>query len=199
MYLLLDETLYRTRVGVAFHQYNKNKPVKYGLLFQSINSAEVPYTYTPIIYAGKPVDKPGPYYVQTTADIVKYLVNSLTREANIKRRNLSTDRFYTPIEIADQLLEKNVTCVGTIKGNRRGIRDLKSLVNRQSQSTKVYWDKDNTTPNVTSYVVNTESSGKRNILVLSTLNPILGLTKDDGKSKPAIITFDDFTKGGTVL
>ena len=63
----------------------------------------------------------------------------------------------------------------------------------------MYWDKDNTTPNVTSYVVNTESSGKRNILVLSTLNPILGLTKDDGKSKPAIIKFYDFTKGGTVL
>ena len=117
-YLLLDETLYRTRVGVAFRQYNKNKPVKYGLLFQSINSAEVPYTYTSIIYAGKPVDKPGPYYVQTTDDIVKYLVNSLTREANIKRRNLSTDRYYTPTEIADWLLEKNVTCVGTIKGNR---------------------------------------------------------------------------------
>ena len=62
--------------------------------------------------------EPGPYYVQTTDDIVKCLVNSLTREANIKRRNLSTDRFYTSIEIANWLLEKNVTCVGTIKRNR---------------------------------------------------------------------------------
>ena len=34
-------------------------------------------------------------------------------------------------------------------------------------------------------------------MVLSTLNPILGLTKDDGKSKPAIIKFYHFTKGGT--
>ena len=33
--------------------------------------------------------------------------------------------------------------------------------------------------------------------MLSTLNPILGLTKDDGKCKPAIIKFYDFTKGGT--
>ena len=33
MYLSLDETLYPTRVGVAFHQYNKDKPAKYGLLF----------------------------------------------------------------------------------------------------------------------------------------------------------------------
>ena len=34
-------------------------------------------------------------------------------------------------------------------------------------------------------------------MVLSTLNPILGLTKDDGKSKPVIIKFYHFTKGGT--
>ena len=61
----------------------------------------------------------------------------------------------------------------------------------------MYLDKDNTTLNVTSYVANTKSSGKRNVLVLSTLNPILGLTKVDGKSKPAIINFYDFTKGGT--
>ena len=77
------------------------------------------------------------------------------------------------------------------------IGGLKSLVNRESLSTKVYLDKDNTTLNVTSYVANTKSSGKRNVLVLSTLNPILGLTKVDGKSKPAIINFYDFTKGGT--
>ena len=137
VYLSLDETLYSTGVGVTFCQYNKEKPAKYGLLFQSINSAKVPYTYTSLIYAGKPVDIPGLYYVQTTDDNIKYLVNNLTREANIKGLNLSTYRFYTNNEIVNWLLEKNVTCVGTIKGNRRGIRDLKSLVNRESPSTKV--------------------------------------------------------------
>ena len=121
----------------------------------------------------------------------------MTREANIKGRNISTDRFYISIEITNWLLEKTETCVGIIKGNCQGIGDLKSLINRESPSTKVYWDKDNTTLNFTSYVVNTKSLGKRNVLVLSILNPILSLTKDDGKSKPAIITFYDFTKGVT--
>ena len=102
----LDETQYLTRVGVVFRQCNKDKPVKYGLSFRSINSAEVPYTYTSVIYAGKPVDKSGPYYVQTTHNVDKYLDNSLTREAYIKGYNLSTDRFYTSIEIANWLLEK---------------------------------------------------------------------------------------------
>ena len=53
VYLSLDETIYRTRVGAAFRQYNKGKPATYGLLFRSINSAEVLYTYTSIIYAGQ--------------------------------------------------------------------------------------------------------------------------------------------------
>ena len=159
VYISLNETLYPTRAGVAFRQYNKDKPAKYGLLFRSINNAEVPYTCTSVIYAGKRANKSSPYYVQTTDDIVKYLVNSLTREANIKGHNLSTDRFYTSIEIANWLLEKNVTCVDTIKRNCRGMRDLKSLVNRESPSKKVYLGKDNTTLNITSYVVNTKSSG----------------------------------------
>ena len=130
-YLLLDETLYLTRVGNVFHQYNKDKQTKYGLLFGSLNSAKVPYTYTSIIYAGKPVDKPGSYFVQTTYDIVKYLVNSLAKEANIKGCNLSTDRFYTSIRIENWLLEINVTCVGTIKGNSQGMGDPKGLANRE--------------------------------------------------------------------
>ena len=48
-----------------------------------------------------------------------------------------------------------------------------------------------------SYVVNTKSSGKPNVLVLATANTILGVTKYDGKSKPAIIKFYDYTKRDT--
>ena len=33
--------------------------------------------------------------------------------------------------------------------------------------------------------------------MLSTVEPLVGNTIDDGKCKPAIIKFDDFTKGGT--
>ena len=33
--------------------------------------------------------------------------------------------------------------------------------------------------------------------MLSTMRPTPGITKDDGKSKPVIMKFYDFTKGGT--
>ena len=35
----IDETLYPMRNKMAFKQFNTNKPVKYGLLFKSINAS----------------------------------------------------------------------------------------------------------------------------------------------------------------
>ena len=48
-----------------------------------------------------------------------------------------------------------------------------------------------------SYVVKNKSSGLRNVLMLSSVQPLLGVTKDDNKFKPAIYKHYDFTKGGT--
>ena len=48
-----------------------------------------------------------------------------------------------------------------------------------------------------SYVVKNKSSGLRNVLMLSSVQPHLGVTKDDNKFKPAIYKLYDFTKGGT--
>ena len=196
-YLSIDEILYPTRVGVAFRQYNKNKPATYGLLFCSINSAEMPYTYSSTLYAGKPPGDPNEHYLTSTDDIIKHLISSLSDHANLQGWNILCDRFYTSIDIANWLLEKKMTVVETIKTNRKGVGDLKKMDGREFQTTEVYWEKKKGTMTMTSYVVNTKSSGKRNMLVIPTANPILGAMKDDGKSKPAIIKFLDYTKGGT--
>ena len=42
----------------------------------------------------------------------------------------------------------------------------------------------------------TKSTGRKNVLMLSAIRQIPGKTKDDGKSKPAIMKFYDLTKGG---
>ena len=41
-YISLDETLYPARTQVSFKQYNSDKPVKYGVLFKSLNSVRYP-------------------------------------------------------------------------------------------------------------------------------------------------------------
>ena len=40
------------------------------------------------------------------------------------------------------------------------------------------------------------AKGKKNVMVISTVEPLLGVTKDE-KKKPAVIKLYDFTKGGT--
>ena len=46
-------------------------------------------------------------------------------------------------------------------------------------------------------MVKTKSSEKRNVLLLSSVPPLLATTKDDSKSKPAIYKLYDFSKGET--
>lgn len=84
-----------------------------------------------------------------------------------------------------------------MRHNRIGIpNEIKSTDGRELLGSKTIWEKNDGDLNLTSYVVST-SKGMKNVLVLSTVRPIQGVTKDDGKKKPAIIKLYDFTKIGT--
>ena len=196
-FLSLDETLHATRVGMSFRQYNKNKPAKYGLLFRSLNSAEMPVTYNSVMYSGKPIGEPGPHYVCRTEEIVQSLVNFLESHVNLQGRNISCDRFYTSISLANRCLQQNITMISTIMTNRKGVGSIELLDSREDLSSKVYWGKEKGKLSITSYVVNKKCAGKRNILILSAMPPLIGVTKDDGKKNPATIKLYDFTKVGT--
>ena len=137
-YLFINETLYPTRVIVAFLQYNKNKSAKYGLLFRSINSAEMPYTNSSPLYTGKPPGESNEHYLTSTDDIIRHLVSNLSDHVNLQCRNISCDRFYSSIDIANWLLEKKMTVVGTIKTNPKGVGDLKKMDGSESQTTADY-------------------------------------------------------------
>jgi hypothetical protein len=196
-YLSLDETLYPCRTQISFKQYNPNKPAKYGLLYKSINAARYPYTYRTSVYSGKPSKDPGPYYVKGVAESVKHLVENLETHSSLKGTNISMDRLYTSIELSEWLLSKKITVVGTIKSNRKGLPPtITSCTDRAHTSYKYVYNCAEKKMSLHSYVVKTKSKGKKNVLVLSTIPPIMGITKDD-KKKPAIIKFYDFTKGGT--
>lgn len=200
-FLSLDETLYPMRVQISFKQFNPSKPAKYGLLFKSINAARYPYTFLVVVYSGKPKGPPGEYYVPGTDEIVKSMVSRLKRTNNLQGRNISYDRLYTSIPLAKWLLEQGVTSVGTLKSNRRGIPEEVKQINKDQGPYSVVWEQSEKKIVLHSYL---SSKGKskdsntfRNVLMLSTMQPILGVTKDDGKSKPAIYKLYDFTKGGT--
>jgi hypothetical protein len=197
-FLALDETLFSCRNQIAFKQYNSNKPAKYGLLYRSINSARYPYTYRSIVIGGKPQREPGPYYVPGIFPSVVRLVEGLEAHVSLKRLNITMDRLYTGFDLIDWLLAKKITAVGTIMSNRKGIPiEIKSVNERVPNSYKVAWELPTKKVSLHSYVVKTKSKGMKNVLALSTFLPVLGITRDDGKAKPAMLKFYDFTKGGT--
>ena len=195
-YLSLDETLYPMRTQIGFRQFNPSKPAKYGILFKSINAARMPYNFNAAPYIGKPVEEGGQHYVQGTEAIVKCLVEGMERIGSLGGRNISFDRLYTSIPLERWLYNRNITSIGTLQMNRKGIpAEIKDMKNRETLSTEIYWEKEGPL-SLASYVVKT-SSGKKNVLLLSTHPQVLGTTKDDNKDKAGSYKLYDFTKGGT--
>ena len=192
-YLSLDETLYLMRTQISFKKCNPSKPEKYGLLFKSVNATRYPYTFISSPYSGKPTEEGGQYYFQSTKAIVHYLIETLSTNSSLAGRNVSFDRLYTSIPLAKWLLEKRITCIGTVQLNTKGIPDeVKETKNRGLLSSEIHWD-ENSPLSISTYVVKT-SKGKKNVILLSTAPPILRITKDDGKSKLEIYTVHE---GGT--
>ena len=192
-YLAIDETLYPYRGHIKLKQYNPNKPAKYGLLHRSISDSTLPYTYFTLPYAGKP-ENPNRYYVTGTDSYTKYLVENLRQHVDISGRNISMDRYFTSIPVAKYLLDKKITLVGTMRANRIGIpAEVKEMKNREDLST-MYVFAESHKLLLVSYVVQ-KRSGKRNVLVLSTMHNDVKITKD-ARRKPHVIAFYDRTKGG---
>ena len=95
-------------------------------------------------------------------------------------------------------ISHNITFVGTLYSNRRDIPiEDKNVVERKRFSCQCFWESSENKLVLHSYVFPTKSSGHRNVLHLSTVELILGVTIDDGKNKPATCKLYDFNKAGT--
>ena len=146
---------------IEFRQYNSNKPHRYGLLVKSLNEARVPFTYKAAPYSGKPKDGNGPYYFDHIENCFKYLVEEFEKDASLLSRNISTDRLYTSISLANWLLECGITTVGTLNTSRIGIPDeIKQTKDLKEFSATCHVDSSGHLY-LTSFAVRTKSKGKK--------------------------------------
>ena len=84
-------------------------------------------------------------------------------------------------------ISHNITFVGTLQSNRRDISiELKNVAERERFSCQCFWESSENKLVLHSYVFPTKRSGQRKVLLLSTVELILGVTIDDGKTKPSI-------------
>lgn len=127
---------------------------------------------------------------------MKYLIESVP-ESSMKGRNLSMDRLYTSISKSNWLLTRNIISVGTLVFIPVGLPDeIKDARNRSEFEKVIHWEQEEGNLALCAYTTKSKSKGKKNVLVLSTLRPLIGTTRDNGMRKPVIIKFYDFTKGG---
>ena len=118
------------------------------------------------MYSDKPKAEPTSYYTPGTSQTVKCLIQNLECHTNLVARNIY-DGLYTSIPMAQWLLDRGKTSVGTFQSNRKAISaEIREIKDRETNSYKVYWEKNNGMLNLHSYVVKTKSSGKRNALLL---------------------------------
>ena len=187
---------YHGRIG--FKQYNPSKPAKYGLLYRLLCDAAVHYTYFSLPYSGKPEvlnkeNSATSYYVTGTDEYTKYLVNDFSTVTNMSGCNISMDRYFTSVPLAQWCLERNITIVGTMRLGRKGIAaEIKKIDKRDERSTFYVYGKDDDLMLVSH--VDKKESRKKHVVVLMLMHDNVRVTKDE-RRKPLVHTFYDHTKG----
>ena len=130
-------------------------------LQKSINAFRYPFTFSTAVYSAKPKAEPRSYYTPGTSQTVKYLIQNLECHTNLVARNILFDRLYTSIPMAQWLLDREKTSVGTLQSNRKAIpAEIREIKDRDLLG------KNHSILNLHSYVVKTKSLGKRNALLL---------------------------------
>lgn len=131
----VDETLRKFRGRCRFRVYMPQKPGKYGLLFRVLTDARYRYVSRMLPYTGKTSSAEGNAAERQSPtsivmDLCKHILGS--------GRNVTIDRYYTNVDMAEDLVRNhNITVVGTINSNCIHIPEqMKSAAGRDVLSTK---------------------------------------------------------------
>ena len=103
--------------------------------------------------------------------------------------NLTTDNLYTSIALVKEVESHNMTFIGTMRANRKGVTpEMTNKKDREEYTNVVWFEKYDAKWTLTSSCVRTKSKGKKSVLILPnwTILPVMGITKDDGKFKIAL-------------
>lgn len=182
-YATIDEKLEAFRGRCGFKQYIPSKPNRYGIKIFALADSKTYYCSNLEVYVGTQPE--GPYRMDNSA---KSVVERLVAPISGSGRNVTTDRWFTSKELADDLLANhNLTLVGTIRSNRRQI-PLEFVAKGLPVGASLFGYQKNAT--LVSYI----PKKNKTVLLLSTLH-------DDGKideesGKPEIIMCYNNTKSG---
>jgi len=182
----IDEMLPGFRGRCSFRQYMPSKPNKYGIKLFALVDAVMFYVLNMEIYAGKQPE--GPFYVSNKpSEVVKRMAKPIFGSG----RNITADNWFTDIELIEDLKEKRLSYVGTVRKNKQQLPAEFISVKGKKQFSSTFAFSNGKT--LVSYI----PKPNKNVLLLSSLHDDNSIDPGSGEQmKPEIITFYNSTKGG---
>ncbi|XP_069805689.1 scavenger receptor cysteine-rich type 1 protein M130-like [Dendropsophus ebraccatus] len=162
----VDEQLLAFRERCKFIQYMPSKPAKYGIKFFWMCDAASCYGMNGLIYCGKDVD--APVQKDLCSDVVKTLLE----------KNITMENYFSNLELAIFLLQKQITLVGTMKQNRREIPPII----KHNQHRKLYDRVFDFCNQAT--MVSYKAKKEKSVILLSTMHHDASIDTNNRKLKP---------------
>lgn len=192
MNVVIDEMLSLFRGRCPFKVFMKDKPGKYGVLIRMLADCSTRYVLRMEVYAGKPQNSTS--ISRGPQGIVKRLVDPIKNSG----RNVTTDRYYTSVELAEDLYKDfGLTLVGTLQQNRKHIPEILKKTEGRHVHTNMFAfsDPKSGNPPVTLLSYVTREKPTKVLLFLSTQHSDDAISGEN-KNKSDINLFYNETKGG---
>ena len=118
--LTIDEQFFPMKNRFPFIMYMPNKPDKFGMKFWMLAEVDSKYVYNILPYVGaleseqrdgRPLEE----------EVVMRLIQNIHNQGGY---NVTTDNFFTSVNLATLLLEKKISMVGTVWSNSKGLTKL---------------------------------------------------------------------------
>lgn len=179
-FVTIDESLLGFRGRCPFKMYIPNKPDKYdGLKLVTMCDAKT-YMCSAKPYIGREER-------QSHLSIPTQYVLTLTSDIQGTNRNCTMDNWFSSYEVAEKLLERNLTMVGTMRRNKPAIpKQLLETKGKEVKSSLFVFDEKST---MVSYI----PKKNKTVILLSTMH---SQGVDEETKKPEIILSYNSTKGG---
>lgn len=181
--ITIDEQLVAFRGRCPIRQYMKSKPAKYGIKVWAAADVKTSYLYNMQVYTGK---LPGNLPEKNLAHRV---VRDLTKPFFGSGRGVTTDNFFTSVQTAEFLLQKNVTMTGTLRVKKPDIPVMMETAKYRDLLSSIFIFSEGVA--VVSYV----PKKNKTVRVLST-QFIDDSVSNESHKKPNMILEYNRTKGG---
>ncbi|XP_005917063.3 uncharacterized protein LOC121813594, partial [Haplochromis burtoni] len=182
LHITIDEQLFPSKTRCSFLQYIASKPDKFGIKFWVACDLKSKYICNVFPYLGKDPNRP------TGERLSENVVMRLMEPFLDKGRNVTTDNFFTSLSLAQKLLRRKTTILGTVNRIRREIPQSTRQTDRNAFTTQVF---STSAATLTAYA----AKRKKTVYILSSMHGVVQ-TDNTTKRKPNTVTLYNKTKCG---